>query len=240
MTQGYVAIVPHYRHEQTLLETVQRLLSYELAVIVVDDASGEASERVLKQIENLPQVSLIRRTANGGKGAAVMTGIKAALQQGYQYGLQIDADLQHDFADIPRFIARSKAHPKAVICGLPQYDESAPKSRVYGRKITNFFLFLETRGGQIKDAMCGFRIYPLATVAAILSPKMSRGMDFDIECLVRLVWRKVPLQWLPTHVRYAADGVSHFHLFKDNLAISRLHARLLCVALMQLLGVKRC
>ena len=51
-------------------------------------------------------------------------------------------------------------------------------------------------------------------------------MDFDIEILVRLQWRDTPMVWIPTRVRYPADGISHFRLFRDNVLIARVHARL--------------
>jgi hypothetical protein len=51
-------------------------------------------------------------------------------------------------------------------------------------------------------------------------------MDFDIEILVRLYWRGIGVMNLPTRVTYHPDGVSHFHVWRDNVRISRAHARL--------------
>jgi hypothetical protein len=78
----------------------------------------------------------------------------------------------------------------------------------------------------IKDSMCGFRVYPLQTTLAVLVPGIGKRMDFDPEVAVRLVWAGTPIINVPTAVRYPTDGVSHFHLFKDNALISAMHTRL--------------
>ena len=75
--------------------------------------------------------------------------------------------------------------------------------------------------------MCGFRVYPLAPVLALMdSAYIGTRMDFDSDILVRLSWRNQPMRWLPTQVHYPADGLSHFRLFHDNLRISAMHTRL--------------
>ena len=227
-----VAIVPHYRHEQTIVATARDLGAHGLPCIVVDDGSGAQAEAALAELESMDGVTVIRRAVNGGKGAAVKDALRAAAAASYSHALQIDADRQHRFADIPRFIAAAKQAPDTVICGRPIYDEDAPKSRRYGREITNFWIRVNTGGNEIADGMCGFRVYPLAqTVALINRVYLGARMDFDTEILIRLHWEGVPMQWLDTPVAYAEDGVSHFHMLKDNLHISAMHARLFFIGL---------
>jgi len=75
--------------------------------------------------------------------------------------------------------------------------------------------------------MCGFRLYPLAATVALLERvRVASGMSFDIEILVRLAWEGLPLESVRTRVVYPEDGVSHFRVWKDNLRISKTHARL--------------
>jgi hypothetical protein len=59
-------------------------------------------------------------------------------------------------------------------------------------------------------------------------------MDFDIEILVRLHWRDVPMRWLPTRVSYPCDGVSHYRVFFDNVHVVGLHLRLFVEMLVRL------
>src|SRR6185295_1620568 len=181
---------PCYNHGAAVGGVVAQLGALGLPVVVVDDGSDAATARVL---DALTGVHLFRLAANSGKGAAVVRGLREARQLGYTHALQVDADGQHDLADVPRFLERGRAAPTAVICGEPVYDESAPKARLYGRLITRFWVWVETRGRARGDAMCGFRLYPLAPTVALLERlRPAPGMSFDIEILVRLAWEGLP------------------------------------------------
>src|SRR6185295_10895949 len=81
--------------------------------------------------------------------------------------LQIDADGQHDAPDIPKFLARARAKPGAVICGVPVYDESVPMGRLVGRYATHVWVWINSLSLEIRDSMCGFRVYPLAPVVRL-------------------------------------------------------------------------
>ncbi len=221
-------IVPVYDHEHAVGAVIHGLCATHLPCIVVDDGSGPECARVLDELDALfPDVTLVRRARNGGKGAAVSDGLRAAVAAGYTHALQVDADGQHDLADIPQFIAAAAAHPDSVICGRPRFDASMPRIRYYLRYLTHILVWLNTLSFDIHDSMCGFRLYPLADILVLLdSQRMGSRMDFDIEVLVRLHWRGVNLRWINTRVRYPADGTSHFRMILDNTLITGLHTRL--------------
>jgi glycosyltransferase involved in cell wall biosynthesis len=206
---------------------VEALLASQLPCVLVDDASSPACARVLEQLAQRDQVFLVKLGVNQGKGGAVMAGLRHASRLGFSHALQVDADGQHDLRDVDNFIASSRAHPEALICGYPQYDRSVPKGRLYARYLTHVWVWINSLSLQIPDSMCGFRVYPLPpTLALIDSVKLGKRMDFDPEILVRLSWRNQPMRWLPTHVHYPQDGLSHFRLFHDNALISKMHAKL--------------
>ncbi|MGF6900682.1 glycosyltransferase family 2 protein [Paraburkholderia sp. GAS348] len=222
-------VIPIYNHKDAIGATVARLAVHGLPICVVDDGSDEATQQVLTALaqQYAGQLTLLRLPVNGGKGAAVMTGLRAARAAGYTHALQIDADGQHDAADVPRFIEAARAEPGAVILGRPVYDESVPKSRLYGRYLTHVWVWIETLSLTIRDSMCGFRLYPLALACELIdSVQLPTRMDFDIEILVRLYWRRAAFHSIPTRVTYATDGVSHFDVLWDNVRISRSHTRL--------------
>lgn len=221
-------LIPIYNHGQCIRRTVARLARHGLTVFVVDDGSNPDTQQALDAlIEEFGEVRLLRRPVNGGKGAAVMDGMRAAHDLGFSHALQIDADGQHDPDDVPRFLELGARHPEALVCGQPIYDESMPLGRRYGRHITHFWVGVELLGAGGADSMCGFRLYPLnATCALIDEVSIPTRMDFDIEILVRLAWRGVPLFNVPTKVIYPDDGVSHFDLLRDNVRISWMHTRL--------------
>ncbi|MBV4463237.1 glycosyltransferase family 2 protein [Pseudomonas sp. SWRI79] len=221
------AVIPVYNHETAITAVVDALLASGLPCILVDDASSPACAKVLDQLALRDRVYLIRLTVNQGKGGAVMTGLREASRLGFSHALQVDADGQHDLQDVKVFIEHSRANPEAVICGYPQYDDSVPKGRLYARYLTHVMVWINTLSLQIRDSMCGFRVYPLPpTLALIDSARIGKRMDFDSDILVRLAWRNMPMQWLKTKVHYPLDGVSHFRLFHDNVLISSMHTRL--------------
>ncbi|MBM3117133.1 glycosyltransferase family 2 protein [Jeongeupia naejangsanensis] len=222
-----IAVIPVYNHGHAIGAVVDALRGHDLPVLLVDDGSEPHCAAVLDRLATLDGVTLLRHTHNQGKGAACVSGFREAAALGYSHALQIDADGQHDTADVPRFLAEMAAHPDAVIAGCPVYDDSVPKGRLYGRYATHVWVWINTLSLRITDSMCGYRIYPLAPTLPVLGAMpQARRMDFDPEVLVRLDWAGVPVVNLPTRVRYPADGVSHFDYWRDNVRISRMHTRL--------------
>jgi predicted LPLAT superfamily acyltransferase/glycosyltransferase involved in cell wall biosynthesis len=230
-------VIPIYNHKDAIGGTVERLSVHGLPMFVVDDGSDEATQAVLAKLacQYRKLLTLLRLPVNGGKGAAVMAGLRAAKSAGYTHALQIDADGQHDANDVPLFLAAARAEPHAVILGRPVYDESVPKARLYGRYLTHVWVWIETLSLTIRDSMCGFRLYPLDAACALMdSVELPKRMDFDIEILVRLYWRRLAFRAIPTRVVYATDGVSHFDVLWDNVRISASHTRLVCGMLLRL------
>ena len=222
------AVIPVYNHEQAVGRVLATVRAAKLSCILVDDGSSPECARVLDVLAAAdPEVRLERLPSNRGKGAAVSAGLRAAKAAGFTHALQIDADGQHALEDIPRFIAAAATRPDALICGRPMFDQSMPASRRYGRWLTHVLVWVWTLSFDIRDSMCGFRLYPLAATVALLdSARLGQRMDFDVEVLVRLHWRGVRMEWLDTRVSYPQDGISHYDVLRDNARMVRLHVRL--------------
>jgi glycosyltransferase involved in cell wall biosynthesis len=222
-------IVPFFNHEHAIRQTVAALKPFGLQCWLVDDGSDARCTPVLGEIaaREAPWLTLIRCPVNRGKGIAVLTGFAAAQAAGCTHALQIDADGQHDFNAIPEITRLARENPGAIVTGVPVFDESAPASRRIGRKLTTFWVRINTLSSSIEDAMCGFRVYPLEPIMR-LSRRTGFGsrMEFDPEILVRAVWAGVPVVSMPTSVTYPSDGVSHFKMWRDNVRISWMHTRL--------------
>jgi glycosyltransferase involved in cell wall biosynthesis len=224
-------VIPLYNHSQYIAATVVRIRACsQAAILLVDDGSDDSHKKVLAQFvasQIYNHVTLLTLAQNQGKGGAVSAGFKYAQTQGFSHVLQVDADGQHACEDIPKILTLAAQHPTTVICGIPEYDASVPKGRLYGRYVTHFWVWVETLSFAIKDSMCGFRVYPLdAVMALIQTTALGQRMDFDTEILVRLYWRGTDVVNFPTRVTYPEDGASHFRLLKDNLLISWMHTRL--------------
>jgi glycosyltransferase involved in cell wall biosynthesis len=222
-------VIPVYNHDQALAKMLPKLKKHGLTCLLVDDGSEAASAKRLGALAQKEKswVRLLRLETNQGKGGAVMAGVRAAAKARFTHALQIDADGQHDPADVPRFLDAAKKDPEALVCGSPVYDDSVPFSRRWGRLLTNVWIWINTLSFDIKDGMCGYRLYPLAPLLKVAAAaKLGRRMDFDTDLLVRLKWRGLRVVTLPVRVRYPLDGSSHFQMLRDNVLISRMHARL--------------
>ena len=234
MKQGY--IVPVYRHGKTACPIAERLAATGLPVILVDDGNDAETQNLLARCAAAtPGIELVRLAKNSGKGAAFAKGLERATELGLTHVLQMDADGQHDFDKVKFFLKESAAHPDKVICGFPVFDETAPRSRVNGRKISTFWACATALSTGIADALCGFRVYPVAPSLRITKvPFFDSRMGFDPEILVRLYWDNVPPIFHPVKVIYPRDGVSNFRMVRDNLHISWVFTRLLAGMLLRL------
>ena len=230
MKQGFV--VPVYRHGDTAGPLAEKLAAYGLPVILVDDGNDAQTKACLEEWSaKIPGVFLVKLEKNLGKGGAVTKGIEKASELGLTHVLQIDADGQHDIGRAAFFLNESVKYPDKVICGFPEYDESAPSGRLTGRKISNFWAAVVTLSRELRDVLCGFRVYPVEEVLRItVNSSLDSRMGFDPEILVRLYWNKVFPVYHPIKVCYPKDGISNFHVVRDNAQISWMFTRL-CIGM---------
>ncbi|WP_318362622.1 glycosyltransferase family 2 protein [Enterobacter sp.] len=232
-------VIPCYNHGAMMTQVMTRLQACALPCYIVDDGSDAATREVLETLPaRFADVTLIRLAENAGKGAAVIRGLQDAAAAGFTHAVQVDADGQHAIEDIPALLDLARQHPQALISGQPVYDDSIPRSRLYGRWITHVWVWIETLSLQLKDSMCGFRVYPIAPTLALASRvALGQRMDFDTEVMVRLYWQGNTSYFLPTKVTYPPDGLSHFDAFRDNVRISLMHTRLFFGMLPRLPGL---
>ncbi len=231
------AVVPTFDNPLTV-ERVVEAVGRHVPVLVVDDGSAAPARAVLDALAARGVATVLRHDRNRGKGAAVKTGLAAARERGFTHALQVDADGQHDLADVPRFLEAARDAPEALVLGEPVFDASVPAGRLRGRKVSIFWTTLETGGRVIADPLCGFRVYPVE--AALRAGARGDRMEFDAEIAVRMVWGGSPVVNLPTRVRYLAPeegGVSHFRMFQDNVRISWSHTRLCTLGILRLAGL---
>lgn len=231
------AVVPSHNHWRVVGEVVGSLLARGLPVFVVDDGSAEPARSTLAALHDPAGGVIVHRLeVNQGKGVAVMEGFRLAGAAGFTHAVQVDADGQHDLGAVPRLLELARHHPHAVVTGRPVYDDTIPRGRAIGRWITHVWVWVETLSLRLRDTMCGFRVYPLAPVEALLATgsRIGRRMDFDTEIMVRLFWRGTPVAELPVRVTYPPDNTSNFDVLWDNVRISWMHTRLVFTMLARL------
>jgi glycosyltransferase involved in cell wall biosynthesis len=222
------ALIPIFDHPHTI-EKVMAELPPELPCLIVDDGSGEDTrEAVRRAIGARVDAWVVRRDRNGGKGAALKTGYRAAFARGFTHAVQLDADGQHRTSDVPRFLAAMRAQPRALVLGVPEFDASAPLARIYARQLSRGLVWLACLSRVVPDPLCGFRGVPLAPALAVIDTVATGDwMDFEPEMAVRMVWHGTPIETLATRVIYPPDGISHFSIARDYPRLASLYVRLL-------------
>ncbi|MDR2018081.1 MAG: DUF2062 domain-containing protein [Syntrophobacterales bacterium] len=223
-------VIPVYNHGETLKDVAVRALQVNDNVLVIDDGSTDGGPESIAQLP----LTLIRHSGNMGKGAAIMTAIRAAQSMGATHIVTIDADGQHSPEDFLCFAPLIEQYPDAIIVGTRAFDPAnTPMLSRFGRVFSNFWLRVQT-GQKLKDTQSGFRAYPLS-ILKWLRPRASR-YDFEVEILVRAVWAGIELKEVDISVYYPPRSlrVSHFRLFMDNFRLTVLNTRLTLRAMLPL------
>lgn len=213
-------IIPTYNNAQTLLQVIDDVSTYCNDIIVVNDGSTDHTVQLLK---SRPQIDAVHQPSNSGKGLALRKGFHYAIQQGFDYAISIDSDGQHFGKDLPKFLDKLSEVGEAVIIGARNMEQSSvPGKSSFGNKFSNFWFKVET-GINSPDTQSGYRLYPLKQISKMNF--FTRKYEFEIEVLVRLAWKGIPVTAVPVQVYYAPSEtrVSHFRPFKDFTRISILN-----------------
>ncbi|HYB33831.1 MAG TPA: glycosyltransferase family 2 protein [Steroidobacteraceae bacterium] len=235
----HLVLIPSYNPGPRGLEAVRAARAHWDPVWVIVDGSTDGSAEALSVMAGSdPGLRVLLRARNGGKGAALLDGLSEAQRAGFTHALTMDADGQHPAECIAAFMRASADAPQAMILGDPVFDASAPRIRLRGRRIANWCTNLETLWAGVHDTLCGFRVYPIAPLLAVMRrSRWMRRFDFDAEAVVRLCWRGVPVVNLPAPVRYFTPeegGVSHFEYWRDNILLTSMYLRLVAGFLVRL------
>ena len=233
----HAVLVPSFNTGPVLRQTVREVLAVWTPVWVVLDGSTDGSAAALSELA-CDGLHVLALAQNGGKGAAILHGLRAAAANGVTHVVTFDADGQHPAAAIPDFVAASCGAPGAMILGVPQFGPDAPALRKGGRRISNAWVGLETLWSGVGDSLFGFRVYPVTPLLRIMErQRWMRRYDFDAEAVVRLCWAGVIPVNRPAPVRYLRaeeGGVSHFQYGRDNALLTWMHVRLMIEFLVRL------
>ena len=217
------AVIPTYDNGGTVVDVVRGVLAQGLPVIVVDDGSTDGTAEALKGLI----ITLLKHPVNRGKGRALKTGLEAARREGYRFALTIDADGQHDPADIPALVAA--AGEKTLVVGSRNLTaDGMPSGSTFANRFSNFWFTVQT-GRKLPDTQTGFRIYPLEDLPSLRL--LTARYEAELTLLVFSAWKNLRLVPVPVRVYYPEDRVTHFRPFADFFRISVLNTVLCVLAL---------
>jgi glycosyltransferase involved in cell wall biosynthesis len=224
---NYCVLIPTYNNDRTLEKVLLSVLEYTANVIVVNDGSTDSTVDILKRYQD--KIDIVSYPKNRGKGAALRIGFKRAEALGYEYAITLDSDGQHSPAEIPKFLEKVIPGDDILIIGnRDMTHENIPAKSKFGRKFSNFWVKLETNRNMM-DTQSGYRLYTVDKINRFHF--FTNKYDFEVESLVRWLWRDYPVEVISIGVYYPPpeERVSHFKAFKDNFRISLLNLALVIV-----------
>lgn len=225
----FVIVIPTYNNAATLGKVITDVLAYSLPIIVVNDGSTDRTSDVLN---GFPGIRVISYPDNRGKGVALNTGLKAAMEAGFRYAITLDSDGQHYADDIPVFLQEIESYPDSLLIGARNLtSENMPGKNTFANKFSNFWFTLET-GIRLADTQSGYRLYPLRKLRNIRL--FTTKYEYELEIIVQAAWRNIRVANVPVKVYYppAGERVSHFRPLRDFTRISLLNTILVLIALL--------
>lgn len=153
-----IALIPAYNEHERLRATVLAAQQYVQGVIVVDDGSAVPLASALHDREG---ISVVRHRLNLGKGAALKTGMVLAAHQGADLVVLLDADGQHNPAEIPQLLAPLLADRADIVFGVRAFHEQMPFVPRFGNMMLTWLLTMLFHI-RVSDTQSGFRAFRMA------------------------------------------------------------------------------
>jgi glycosyltransferase involved in cell wall biosynthesis len=228
----FAILIPVYNHAEGIGPVVERARVMGLPICVVDDGSTDGT---VARLEKVDGITVIRHGENRGKGAALLSGF-AALAGKADWAVTLDADGQHDPADVPGLIRAIPAGLRPIVIGRREgmVGEDVPWTSRFGRGFSNFWVRC-AGGPKLSDTQSGMRIYPLPEAAGLWVT--ARRFQYEVEVLVRARWAGIPVIEAPVGVSYTPGmkRISHFRPLVDFCRNSETFTRLIFLRIMRLI-----
>lgn len=226
-------IIPTYNNKGTILQVIENVTQYCDDIFVVCDGPTDGTRELVEEYVNTTangqrqmangSVRVLSYVPNKGKGTALVTGFREALQQGFRYAITLDSDGQHYPNDIPAFLECIAMNEDALLIGSRGLKhDNMPQKNTFANKFSNFWFTVQT-GLKLPDTQTGFRLYPLEKMGNMRL--ITSRYEAELELLVRSAWRNISIVPLTIKVYYppAEERVSHFRPAKDFTRISILN-----------------
>lgn len=207
-------IIPVYNHGKQIGEVVRKARQLNLPIFVIDDGSTDSTQEALGSLDG---IIVLRHPENQGKGAALLTGFKAAEAQGHDWAVSLDGDGQHHPEDAENLLQAVQGGERCLVIGRRQGMEknaNVPWTSRFGRGFSNFWVWA-AGGPLLADSQSGFRLYPLPE--ALHLHVQARRYQFEVEVLVKARQQGLAVKEVSIRVVYQPRGVrvSHFQPWLD-------------------------
>jgi glycosyltransferase involved in cell wall biosynthesis len=193
-----VALIPGY-NEGPRIGPVVRAAFEHLPVMVVDDGSSDDTAARAREAG----ATVIEQRPNQGKGVALRTGFSRAIAAGYDAVLTLDADGQHDPAEIPAFLAAwATEGPPELVIGRRNFRQMPPLRRLSNELGGRAFSWAV--GRPIPDNQSGYRLVSRRLMEATLASD-ELGFEFEVEVITTCIRLGGAIAWVPIRTIYAGE-----------------------------------
>jgi len=176
-----LALIPCYNEEDTIGSIVLKTKRYVDEVLVVDDGSIDDTTKVAGEAGAV----VITHEKNCGKGIAIRTGFKYALQKNYDYVVTIDGDGQHNPAEISDVLGNLINNGHDISLGFRQGNTTEmPGWRKVGKRVLDYATSFGN-GGYVTDSQCGFRAFNKKAIQSITPRLNSDAFCIESEQLIK-------------------------------------------------------
>ncbi|MBR5384951.1 MAG: polyprenol monophosphomannose synthase [Bacteroidales bacterium] len=184
-----VVIIPTYNEKENIEAIIRSVfaLEGEYHVLVIDDGSPDGTAGIVKamQDEFTERLHIIERSGKLGLGTAYLTGFKWALDKGYDYVFEMDADFSHNPEDLPRLYEACSLGGGDLAIGSRYCNGVSVVNWPIGRIVMSYFASVYVRGVlgmKVYDTTAGFKCYSRKVLEAIdLDAVEMKGYGFQIE-----------------------------------------------------------
>jgi glycosyltransferase involved in cell wall biosynthesis len=197
MAGTVIVVIPAHDEAGRIGPVVERA-RLELPVIVVDDGSTDATAETAAAAG----ASVVRQAPNQGKGAALRAGFRYAMAEGCEAVVTLDADGQHDPAEIPRFLAAWRGGQPALVIGQRDFSAMPPVRRISNS--LGGLAFSWAVGRSIPDNQSGFRLIG-RSLLEVLVGSSEDGFEFEVEMITTAIRRGDAIAWVPISTIYAGE-----------------------------------
>ena len=212
-TLNILALIPAYNEARRVSTVVTTACQY-LPVLVVDDGSTDTTAAVAIQ----SGATVLSQRPNQGKGVALKTGFLKAIAEGYAAVLTLDADGQHDPAEIPKFLQAYQEQEVDLIIGARDFSQIPPVRRV--ANTLGRWSFSWAVGRPVQDNQSGYRLISRRLMEAMLASQ-EHGFQFEVEMIVVCVQKGYALDWVPIRTIYAGES-SHIQPLQHVVEFTRM------------------
>jgi len=192
-----LALIPGYQEGPRIAAVVEGARAH-LPVVVIDDGSTDDTAARAEAAGAI----VLRQHPNAGKGAAIRMGFRNARERGALAVVTLDADGQHDPAEIPTFLAAFESGKPELIIGRRDFS-SMPVVRRLSNTLGGW-IFSAAVGRRVADNQSGYRLIGRRLMTALLDSD-EHGFEFEVEMIARCIALDLPMTDVPIRTIYAGE-----------------------------------